>query len=72
MKFKNCHLLVFLNHVCKGISVAQMVLVRTWCTWGEELWVPAPHIPSLEPQDFNKFVKITVGKIFCKSGKFMT
>lgn len=56
MKFKNCQL------VCKGISVAQMVSVRTGCSWGE---VPTPHTPA-------PFVKITLSKIFSKSGKFMT
>lgn len=53
MKFKNCHLVGFLNRVYKEISVAQRVLVRTGCTWGEA--VPTPHTPSLEPQDSSSF-----------------
>lgn len=42
MKFKNCHLVGFLNHVCKGISVTRMVLVRAGCTWGEAVVGPYP------------------------------
>lgn len=47
MKFKNCHLVGFFNHVCKGISAAQMVLVWTGCRWGEAVVGPCPTHPLL-------------------------
>lgn len=47
MKYKNCHLVAFLNHVYKGIPVAQRILVRTGCTWGEAVVGPHPALSLL-------------------------
>lgn len=74
MKFKNCHLIGFVNQVCKGISVAQMVLVRTGCIWGEEVVGPYPKHSSSFCQNYleqNILQEWKIHDMSCSSAHFL-